>query len=449
MSAAVASAGVTIDLHNQSENFNITGSGFADTITGGPGVTNVFFVGADTVDGGAGNDTIYISATSTHLNIATDAQIANVENIYAMPPSGVTIDLHNQSEGFTIYGTSNNDTITGGSGNDSITGESGNDSIDGGIGNDSIQGMFGNDIIDGGAGAGDTVIFSGNRADYTVALNGSTYTVVDNRAGSPNGTDAVTGVENFQFADGIFTSGASGTLDITAPTVTSVVYDGSNDGTLKTGETVTLVLTFSENLTVAGSTPSLTLDSGGTATFTGGSGSNQLLFTYTVEAGQNSADLAVTAFNLNGTTLKDAQGNDADTSGAVSNPDTTLVVDTTAPAAAVAITAIAEDTGTLGDFTTSDDTLIVSGTNGLLGADETVQVSSDGGSTWTDAWLAAPPGAMLIRSRTAAISPIRHGWWTAPATSATAPARPLHSMLARRPSRAPQLTIRPMPALEP
>ena len=47
-----------------------------------------------------------------------------------------------------------------------------------------------------------------------------------------------------------------------------------------------------------GGTPTLTLNDGGTATYTGGSGTNALTFSYTVAAGQNTADLAVTAFNL-------------------------------------------------------------------------------------------------------------------------------------------------------
>ncbi len=107
----------------------------------------------------------------------------------ATAAAGVTINLGGQNESFVLTGSSFNDTITG------------------------------------GGGAGDTVIFSGNRADYTITLNGSTYTVIDNRTGSPNGTDAVTNVENFQFAGGTtFTTGAGGTLDITSPTVTSVAY---------------------------------------------------------------------------------------------------------------------------------------------------------------------------------------------------------------------------------
>ena len=52
-----------------------------------------------------------------------------------------------------------------------------------------------------------------------------------------------------------------------------------------------------------------------------------------------------------------------------------------APAEALAITAIASDSGTVGDFITSDTTLIVSGSNGALAAGEKIQVSSDGGQS--------------------------------------------------------------------
>ena len=62
---------------------------------------------------------------------------------------------------------------------------------------------------------------------------------------------------------------------------------------------VTLTLNLSEAVTVAGGTPTLTLNDGGTATYTGGSGTSALTFSYTVAAGQNTADLAVTAVNLN------------------------------------------------------------------------------------------------------------------------------------------------------
>jgi hypothetical protein len=214
-----------------------------------------------------------------------------------------------------------------GSQNVDVTGNALANSITGNSGDNTITGVGGNDSIDGGDGT-DTVILAGNRADYTITLSGTTYTVVDNRGGSPDGTDTVTNVENFQFVDGTFTAG--GTLDVTAPTAT-LAY-GTHDGTLKAGDTVDLVVTFSEVVTVAGGSPSLILDTGATATLTGSTTNTlTLTFTYTVAAGENSADLAVTSFNLNDATIKDAQGNDADLSGAVGNPADTLVVDTTAP----------------------------------------------------------------------------------------------------------------------
>ena len=57
-------------------------------------------------------------------------------------------------------------------------------------------------------------------------------------------------------------------------------------------------LNLSSAVTVAGGTPTLTLNDGGTATYTGGSGTNALTFSYTVAAGENTSDLTVTAVNL-------------------------------------------------------------------------------------------------------------------------------------------------------
>src|SRR5205814_5186314 len=63
--------------------------------------------------------------------------------------------------------------------------------------------------------------------------------------------------------------------------------------------------------------------------------------------------------------------------------DLAVTIDTSAPAETLAITTIASDTGTAGDFITSDTSLTVSGTNGALAAGEKIQISSDG-TTWTD-----------------------------------------------------------------
>ena len=67
-------------------------------------------------------------------------------------------------------------------------------------------------------------------------------------------------------------------------------------------------------MTVAHGKPTLTLNDGGTATYTGGSGTNALTFSYTVAAGQNTAALAATAVNLNSATITDRAGNAANLS---------------------------------------------------------------------------------------------------------------------------------------
>ncbi|MGA8933559.1 MAG: Ig-like domain-containing protein, partial [Pseudolabrys sp.] len=119
-------------------------------------------------------------------------------------------------------------------------------------------------------------------------------------------------------------------------TVSSVVtsgagIDGSGNGDLNAGHVVTLTVAMSEVVTVAGGIPTLSLNNGGTASYSGGSGSNTLTFSYTVGAGQDTSDLAVTSFNLNGATVSDPAGNDAIVAGAVSNPSGILQIDTTAP----------------------------------------------------------------------------------------------------------------------
>ena len=81
-------------------------------------------------------------------------------------------------------------------------------------------------------------------------------------------------------------------------------------------------------MTVAGGTPTLTLNDGGTATYTGGSGTNALTFSYTVGAGQTRRPHA-TAVNLDSATVTDGAGNAANLAR---RPDQIgPQIDTTAP----------------------------------------------------------------------------------------------------------------------
>lgn len=63
-----------------------------------------------------------------------------------------------------------------------------------------IRGGAGNDTITGGNRA-DVALFSGNRADYTITTVAGVTTVKDNRAGSPDGTDTLRGLNILRFAD--------------------------------------------------------------------------------------------------------------------------------------------------------------------------------------------------------------------------------------------------------
>jgi hypothetical protein len=144
-------------------------------------------------------------------------------------------------------------------------------------------------------------------------------------------------------------------IDTTIPTVSSVVTSGTGiiagAGDLAAGGEVSLTVNLSEPVTVAAGTPTLTLNDGGTATYTGGSGSNALTFSYyTVAAGQSTPDLTVTVVNLNSATVTDGARNAADLTGAVSNSAGTLQIDTTAPAVASVGTSGSGITAGVGDL---------------------------------------------------------------------------------------------------
>lgn len=91
-------------------------------------------------------------------------------------------------------------------------------------------------------------------------------------------------------------------------------------GKLSEGDSVTFVLEMDEPWEVAGQ-PTLSLNSGGTAHYTGRS-ANSLRFTYTIGKGQNALNLAITAVDLNGGVIKDEFGNRANLTGALTSfPD--------------------------------------------------------------------------------------------------------------------------------
>lgn len=171
-----------------------------------------------------------------------------------------------------------------------------------------------------GSGTGDaTMTFAGSLVNINNALNGLTFTP----------TSGYNGPASLQItSDDLGSSGSGGaqtdtdTLTITVnslnPRITSV-SSSTADGTYKVGDTITITTTFSEAVTVdtTGGIPSLLLETGSIdriATYVSGSGSNTLTFSYTVQAGDISADLdyqSTAALGLNGATIRGATSNDA------------------------------------------------------------------------------------------------------------------------------------------
>ena len=122
----------------------------------------------------------------------------------------------------------------------------------------------------------------------------------------------------------------------TVPVSPIILGASAPAGTYNVGSKVTLTLYSSEAVTVSG-TPTLTLNDGGTATYSGGSGTNALTFSYTVAAGQSTSALAATAING---TIADLDGNALNTSN-LSATFAGVAIATTPPTQA-AITAISE-----------------------------------------------------------------------------------------------------------
>jgi Bacterial Ig-like domain/RTX calcium-binding nonapeptide repeat (4 copies) len=141
------------------------------------------------------------------------------------------------------------------------------------------------------------------------------------------------------------------------PTVTSISATTDNQAAdLNAGHLVTITMTTSGPVTVTG-TPTLQLNDNEVATYTTGSSSNTLTFTYKVQPGDNVADLEVTGINLPpGVSIEDQATNAL--LGSVAS-DLSIQIDTTPPAVTERLFS---DTGSSStDKITSNDELIGSG----------------------------------------------------------------------------------------
>jgi len=157
---------------------------------------------------------------------------------------------------------------------------------------------------------------------YVSLDNGSTWTIATSAVGTSawslaGQTLASSHTLQARVMDLAGNSGTSAsqhyTLDITSPTVSSVAVPA--DATYEPGQNLDFTVNASEAITVdtTGGTPRIALVVGATtayANYVSGSGSNALLFRYTVQAGDQDANgITVGALTSNGASLHDTAGN--------------------------------------------------------------------------------------------------------------------------------------------
>ncbi|MCV0425225.1 MAG: cadherin domain-containing protein [Roseibium sp.] len=153
--------------------------------------------GTDTLRGTDQADAVFLDDGFSKMHSeASGARLDSIETVEL----GAGNDLLDMTSSTYTYSTDMS--VDGGTGDDVIWTADGNDTLSGGEGNDTLFGGAGDDTLDGGADA-DTAVYSGNFADYDIVENDDgSFTITDTRASGPDGTDIVSNVESFSFADG-------------------------------------------------------------------------------------------------------------------------------------------------------------------------------------------------------------------------------------------------------
>ncbi|WP_162946175.1 gliding motility-associated C-terminal domain-containing protein [Chitinophaga barathri] len=168
-----------------------------------------------------------------------------------------------------------------------------------------------------GDGTGDaTMTFTGTLTNINAALSGLTLVPPTNHTGNIVITIHADDQGNTPAPAQTDTKTIIVGVQPITPTITGVTSTAA-DGIYKTGDVLSLTISFTQPVTVTG-TPQLLLETGtadALANYTSGSGTTTLTFNYQVQSGNVSPDLdytAATALTLNGGTIRNTGAMDAD-----------------------------------------------------------------------------------------------------------------------------------------
>lgn len=202
------------DILGSAGNDTLIGDVSANTIKGGSGddvlvdSANGLSRGTDTIDGGAGFDTVsfYTHAGGISALLSGNGRGVVISDDGAMLATFTNVEA--------VEGGQGADTLIGDEGDNKLSGREGADLLVGGAGADTLEGGAGDDIIDGGEG-NDTAVFGG-AVDHYVDLARM------DRYDTGEGNDWLVGIENLR--------GGAGDDSFFGDAKDNVFYDaGGND----------------------------------------------------------------------------------------------------------------------------------------------------------------------------------------------------------------------------
>lgn len=176
--------GGTAPTYDGTNNLGIAYGAIIENAIGGGG--NDILIGNaanNNLNGGAGSDTAVFSASYSKSVIT----FSSISQTYTLSSALDGTDLVSGIEIFTFADQSvaaANLVLAS--------------TITGGVGNDIFAGSVGNNIFDGSTGL-DTLIYSGSRNGFSIALSGANHIVTDNVG--TNGTDMLVNIERLVFTD--------------------------------------------------------------------------------------------------------------------------------------------------------------------------------------------------------------------------------------------------------